>query len=87
MTTCLNCFLGGKTNINCNCCQGRLHLSCTGLSENDIKMTKASSKSIKVLCNTCNDKLFKDLKFLVASIQADFKVTITSLKKEFKKTD
>ena len=44
------------------------------LCEHDIKMTRAKSRWVKVVCNHCNVNMaqFKDFQKLVASIRTDF---------------
>ncbi|KAJ3655487.1 hypothetical protein Zmor_014617 [Zophobas morio] len=85
MFTCVNCGIGDKNKtglINCDACQGYLHLSCLGLSENEAKLTRSKSKAIKVVCNTCNANIsqFKDMKALMTSFEAQFTTTINQLK-------
>lgn len=87
MSSCVNCGELSKSKIctQCDGCQGPLHLDCVGLSESDIKFTRAKSKAIKVVCNTCNNNMaqFKDLKALLVSMQNEFAASINSLREDF----
>ena len=85
---CLNCGIVCKANahtITCDGCQGILHIACVGLSENDVKITRAKSRSIKVVCNTCNNNMaqYKDFKTLISSLQTEFTTAIEKLKEDF----
>lgn len=87
MNTCKNCNSLIKTNastIQCDACQGLVHASCVGLSEGDVKVTRAKSRSIKVVCNLCNNNMsqFGDLKSLIDCIKNDFTSALESLRCE-----
>lgn len=86
MSRCVNCNLGvqSKHNLQCDCCQGSLHLSCKGLSESDIKNTRAKSKNLKVFCNICGNNIsqFKSLKIFIEKVQSDFNNSIAQLRKD-----
>lgn len=89
MSSCLNCNTDLKSNtssaIHCDVCQGPLHLKCVGLSESDVKLTRARSKAIKVVCNSCsiNMSQFKDIKTIITTIQNELTTSINQLKAEF----
>lgn len=89
MSVCLNCNAELKANtssiIHCDVCQGPLHLKCVGLSETDAKLTRAKSRAIKVVCNSCgvNMSQFKDIKHLITTIQNELTASINNLKSEF----
>ena len=83
---CLHCGVVKKSpTVSCDGCQGPLHVSCVGLSENGFKITKAKSRSLKVVCNQCNANMsqFKDIKSLISALQFQFTSAIDSLRKEF----
>ncbi|KAJ3663951.1 hypothetical protein Zmor_008164 [Zophobas morio] len=89
MSICFNCNIIIKSvsgTINCDGCQGPLHLSCVGLNNKEaVKWTRSNSKNIKVVCNACNTNvnLFKDFKTLISSLETQFSSTIQKLKEEF----
>ncbi|KAJ3662393.1 hypothetical protein Zmor_006744 [Zophobas morio] len=89
MNPCANCGSDTKssnsTSIPCDVCHGMLHLNCVGLSDTDIKFTRTRSKSLKVVCNSCNNNMtqFKDVKTLISALQAEFTASINSLKLSF----
>lgn len=88
MSSCVNCgAICNKLNLSTHCdgCQGVVHLTCVGLSENEFKLTRAKSKSIKVVCNGCNSNMaqFSDIKNLIASLRNEFSSAITQLRNEF----
>lgn len=88
MSSCGNCttpISSGSSVIQCDGCQTHLHSNCVGLSDGDIKMTRAKSRSIKVVCNICNINMaqFKDIKLMLNSIKNDFSVALGELKCEF----
>lgn len=86
MSICINCNLAlqGKGNLQCDCCQGSLHLGCTGLSESDFKLTRAKSRSLKLVCNACSNNItqFKNLKAIIDSVQSDLYNSIAKLRDE-----
>ena len=78
---CLHCGVVNKSpTVSCDGCQGPLHVSCVGLSENGFKITRAKSRSIKVVCNQCNANMsqFKDIKPLISALQFQFTSAIDS---------
>lgn len=88
MSVCTNCNLiikTGSTSIQCNGCQGPIHTSGVGLSDKGVVTTRAKSRSIKVVCNLCNNNIaqFNDLKALLLSIKNDFNVAFNELRQEF----
>lgn len=87
MNNCANCLVPIKANVcttHCDACQSPLHLSCTGLTENDIKLTRSKSKSFKVVCSTCDKNMtcFKDLKSLVGNLRSEFTLLLENLRRE-----
>ncbi|KAJ3660015.1 hypothetical protein Zmor_011672 [Zophobas morio] len=73
MNLCNNCGKATNNNhIQCDGCQGYLHLGCVGLSENDIKNNKNTNMS-----------QFKDIKNLIATITSDFDTKLNNLKSQF----
>ena len=76
---CPNCIhnprKGGSTTP-CDGCKVEVHLSCVGLSSEDIRITRNKSRSIKILCNNCN---------LFMGQLGEFKNLLTSLKDDFNK--
>ncbi|KAJ3660130.1 hypothetical protein Zmor_004600 [Zophobas morio] len=85
---CPNCDNSVKTNetsFQCDACQKHLHAKCIGLSENDVKMTRSKSKSIKLICNSCEKNLnaLSDLKSLISNIRAEFTSSLDDLKTTF----
>ena len=85
LNNCGNFIKASECSIQCDVCQGQLHLGCIGLSENDMKITRKKSKFIKVICNSCNSNLtqFKDLKGIISSLKTDFETSLASLKSDF----
>ncbi|KAK9729992.1 hypothetical protein QE152_g15579 [Popillia japonica] len=77
MSECANCdktIKSSASSVHCDGCQSLIHHDCVGLSESDVIRTRARSRSVKVVCNTCNGNM---------SHYRDFKSLITSLKNEF----
>lgn len=66
---------GGSTTI-CDGCRAEVHLLCVGLSSDDVRVTRNKSRSIRILCNNCN-QLMGEL--------GEFKNILTSLKDDFNK--
>ena len=88
MTLCVNCGTICATNAGktqCDGCQGTVHLSCIGISEKEATMTRSKSKSIKIVCNQCNNNMscLKDLRTLITSLQHELSSSINQLKTEF----
>lgn len=88
MNTCVNCGSAGGANsctIQCDGCKGALHLKCVGLSESEVKMTRARSRSVKVVCISCNNNMaqFGDMKELLLSLRNDFNTSINKLREDF----
>lgn len=85
--TCLNCnaVCSAGTYIQCDGCQGNLHLSCAGLTESDIKMTRSKSRSLKVVCNICNSNMsqFRDLKSFISDMKQEFTNSLEKLRADF----
>ncbi|KAJ3654135.1 hypothetical protein Zmor_013346 [Zophobas morio] len=85
MPLCVNCNTAGDPNAGrtqCDACQGTVHLKCIGISESEIKMTRSKSRSIKIVCNQCNNNMlvFKDLKTLISSLRSEMSSAIDNLK-------
>lgn len=87
MSECANCDkvikLSGPS-ICCDGCQSPIHPDCVGLSETDVVRTRARSRSVKVVCNTCNGNMshFRDLKSLITSLKNEFSSTLNEFKME-----
>ncbi|KAJ3666212.1 hypothetical protein Zmor_001665 [Zophobas morio] len=89
MSKCGNCNIILKSNtagIHCDACQAPIHIHCVGggLTEQDIKVTRSKSKSIKVVCNTCERNMasFGDLKSLINDLRNEWTTAINNLKLE-----
>lgn len=87
MSICINCNSTDPTlsAIECDGCHGVIHTKCVGVTEADIKMTRAKSRSFKVVCNNCNGNmsLFNDLKSLISTLKSDFCNALADLRREF----
>lgn len=82
-TKCPNCNNAVKpgSSTQCDGCQSEMHLTCIGLNSEDIRITRHKSKSVKILCNTCNKYVseLQDIKNLILSVKAEFAKNITTL--------
>lgn len=75
----------GAPTIQCDGCRGNIHLACAGLTENDVKLTRAKSCSMKIVCNSCNLNMdqFSKIKNLISSLENHFTKSISELKTQF----
>lgn len=82
-TKCPNCNNAVKqgSSTQCDGCQSDMHLTCIGLNSEDIRITRHKSKSVKILCNTCNKYVSElhDIKNLILSVKTEFTKNITTL--------
>lgn len=81
---CPNCTHSSKqggSTTPCDGCKAEVHLTCVGLSSDDIRVTRNKSKSIKILCNICNTFMGElgEFKSLLTSMREDFKKQFSSL--------
>lgn len=88
MSTCINCsglIKPASSVIRCDGCQNSIHPACVGLTESDVVVTRAKSRAVKVVCNTCNGNMsqFKDIKSLMTSLKTEFCTALAELKNEF----
>ncbi|KAJ3659666.1 hypothetical protein Zmor_011341 [Zophobas morio] len=85
MNNCANCTGPIKENtnyINCDACQRFLHMNYVGLNEHDVKLTRAKSKVVKVVCNSChtNIRQLKDLKTPITAFPEQITANINKIK-------
>ena len=74
-----------ESNVPCDTCRNPVHHKCVGLSESDIKMTRSKSKSVKIICNSCDKNLsvVSDIKSLTGSLRSEFASSLEDLKNTF----
>lgn len=66
MGLCNNCHKAAGPNAgpitNCDACNGILHLNCIGITESEVRKTRSRSKSMKIVCDKCDENIteFKD---------------------------
>lgn len=87
MSACPNCNTakGNKQTLQCDGCQADVHLACVGMSQEDIRVTRNKSRSIKIVCNNCSKNLgqLEELKTLISSLKDDFNNKLDALTKKF----
>ncbi|KAJ3650319.1 hypothetical protein Zmor_022014 [Zophobas morio] len=88
MSSCANCNSSVNHNsphINCDVCQNAVHFKCVNLSENDIKMTRSKSKSVKVVCNECSINItqYKNVKSIVDTLREEFSKSLDKMRQSF----
>lgn len=64
---------GSSPTTMCDGCRKETHIRCVGMSMDDIRITRAKSKSIKILCGNCSNGLssLDELKLLISSLKKD----------------
>lgn len=82
---CTNVIKAGAPTTPCDSCRGTIHVGCTDLSEKDIIVTRAKSRCLKVVCNSCSNNMsqFNELKSLIISMKNDFSEALTQLQLDF----
>lgn len=88
MSACMNCTAakpGTGRTIQCDGCKGNIHISCGGLTDNDIVFTRSKSRSLKIVCNVCNNNMaqFGNLKALINNLKDEFANSLRELKLQF----
>ena len=88
MSKCGNCnhnIKASTPNLKCDACQTSLHPHCVadGLTEQELMITRSKSKSIKVVCNSCEHNMssFRDLKSPLSDLRSEFTASIDNLKR------
>ena len=88
MSKCGNCSYNIKAstpNLKCDACQTSLHPHCVsdGRTEQELMITRSKSKSIKVVCNSCEHNMssFRDLKSPLSDLRSEFTASIDNLKR------
>ncbi|KAJ3645580.1 hypothetical protein Zmor_023223 [Zophobas morio] len=65
MPSCRNCAapIGNcKTLVTCDGCTGHIHMSCAGLSDEDVqRVTQNKNKTLKIFCKHCNNMDLRSL--------------------------
>lgn len=85
--SCPNCNAGIKPSAPttpCDGCNIEVHLSCVGLSTDDIRVTRNKSRNIKIICNSCNRFMggLGEIKALMRTIQDDLKSRFSKLEEK-----
>lgn len=84
---CPNCKVvikPGAPSTPCDGCRAEVHISCVGLSTDDIRVTRNKSRNIKIICNSCNRFMGElgDIKTLMCTMREDFKEKFNKLEEK-----
>lgn len=76
---CLSTKAGATTP--CDGCMMPVHLTCVGLSGDDIRVTRKKSRNIKIICNACNLYMGElgEIKNLIKTLKDEFSNRFASL--------